>query len=621
MPAPPPLAPDPAARPRQPVPPGRSRGRRSAREQLGLAVLAVERAGRGALAHVRRSRLLRWRYRAPAADELLLAPPDLRAADTSFADELAAGGLGLAGAVARLDGRSPFAVTPPSPAWQRALDGFDWLRHLEAAGTEEARTIARDLVAQWLRTSRRRASAWTPDVTGRRILSWLSHAGLLLQGTEPRRYRAILRSLADQITYLATSWRNAPDGYPRLLALVALATADLAIAGHDRRLAQSERLLAAELERQLSPGGGQLGRNPELMLTLLLDLLPLRQCFAVRGVGPAPWLTQAVARLTTLLRHLRLGDGTLARFNGMGAGERDVLATVLAYDPGGAADPGPALHAGYARLERGSTVAIVDAGAVPALELAGAACAGCLSLELSSGPDLVLVNAGMPGPGAAASRALARATASHNTLCLDERSSSKLVRNARLESAIGGVPLSQPDNVACSLREEQGGAAVLEASHDGYVEALGLVHARTLVLAPDGTRLEGRDTLAAAKGVLRFAWDVPFAIHFHLHPDVDARPGEEAGSADLLLASGERWRLEAAGAVVSIEDSVHLAAPGGPLRASQIVLRGRCYGAAEVSWTLLRTRAGEPGARRLRAAARASLVDRLAETGAGYSNA
>src|SRR5438093_8628948 len=96
----------------------------SAREQIGLAVLAVERAGRGALARMRRSRLLRWRYRSPAADELLLAPPDLRGCDATFADEAAARSFGLAGFVANLKGRWPFAVEPPDPAWARALHGF-----------------------------------------------------------------------------------------------------------------------------------------------------------------------------------------------------------------------------------------------------------------------------------------------------------------------------------------------------------------------------------------------------------------------------------------------------------------------------------------------------------------
>src|SRR6476661_11136027 len=142
---------------------------RGARVQIGLAVLAVQRARRGALARMRRSRLMLWRYRSPAADELLLAPPDLRAHDASFADEVAAGSFGLAGAVVHLRGHSPFAVTPPSPAWERELHGFGWLRHLDGAD----RGTARKLTADWIKRSHRSTDvAWGPEIVGRRVLSW-----------------------------------------------------------------------------------------------------------------------------------------------------------------------------------------------------------------------------------------------------------------------------------------------------------------------------------------------------------------------------------------------------------------------------------------------------------------
>ena len=53
------LAPDLSAQ----TPAAADSGKRSAREQLGLAMLAMHRARRGALARIRRSRLMLWRYR------------------------------------------------------------------------------------------------------------------------------------------------------------------------------------------------------------------------------------------------------------------------------------------------------------------------------------------------------------------------------------------------------------------------------------------------------------------------------------------------------------------------------------------------------------------------------
>lgn len=568
------------------------------REQFGLTVLALERVRRRAVASFRRSRLLRWRYRAPQPHDLLISPTTLRIGDPSFANELALGSLGLAGAIAHCGGRSPFQIEPPTVAWARELHGFAWLRHLEAAGSQDAGAAARRLVSEWLRHGRRTKDfAWAPDVTGRRLISWLTHASMLLDGTGNRQHAAIMRSVADQRTYLGASWRNAADGYPRLIALIALVQADLGIAGHDRQLAQSENLLGAELDRQILSDGGHISRSPWVLVELLTDLLPLRRCFAACGVKPDVRITGGIRRMMAMLHSLRLGDGSLARFNGMGASSRGELMTVLDYADGNAqpdSATAAACPSGYVRLERGSSVIIVDAAPPPTLELAAHAHAGCLSFEMSSGRQLLFVNAGAPGASDAAHQAVARATASHNTLALQDQSSSKLIRDARLERLLGSPPLRHPDVVTCTVSEADGGGINLEASHDGYVDRFGLVHARSVVLEADGLKVTGHDALASPAGVMRFAWDIPFAIHFHLHPEVEARMATAIDAVDLILPGGECWSLAAMGAAISIEESRYLADPSGVRRSLQVALRGRSHGDSQVHWTITRVAAPAP---------------------------
>jgi len=577
-----------AAKEVRPPPPERAaRSMIAARERIGLAALAIERARRGTLARMRRSRLLRWRHRAPVADDLLLAPPDLRPQDPSFVDEIESDSFGLGGLTAQLRGTSPFAVPPPNQAWARELHGFGWLRHFGAAWSLENEAAARRLVAEWIRGKRRHADdAWAPEVVGRRIISWLSHAAIILDEAQRRPYAAIMLSLEDQATYLSASWRNAPDGYPRLLALIGLTQAGLCIAGHERRLQPSERHLAEELERQILSDGGHSSRNASVLVELLLDLLPLKQCFIARGRKPDKALLGAIERITPMLHRLRLGDGQLARFNGMGSTERDALAIVLAYDKGTSEPNALISPSGYVRLQRGTTVVLVDAGTPPTLELAGHACAGCLSFEVSAGSELLLVNGGTPAPAHERSNAAARGTASHNTLELNGQSSAKLVRSEGLQRGVGAAPIQHPDRVTCEVQEKDG-RIVLSASHDGYVDQFNLVHARTLTLDATGQRLEGMDTLSGARSDLRFAYDVPFAVHFHLHPRSGARLGTDGG-AEIILPSGESWRLSASGAALTIEGSTHFAEMIGPLQAQQVVLRAVCYGAAEVQWVLER---------------------------------
>jgi uncharacterized heparinase superfamily protein len=561
-------------------------------ERLRLATLAFEQMRRATSVQLQRSPLMRWRYRPPAIDELLIIPPDLRTPDPSFATEVAAGHIGLSGHVVAVKKRSPFLHPDPHQAWWRELQGFGWLRHLDASRTIVTERIARRLVLDWLAAGGlRQRGASVAAVVARRIISWTAHAGLLLDGADRKTYLAITQSLGQQLCYLSTAWRGAPAGYPRLLGLIACVQTYLAIAGREHRLQETQAHLVAELERQILPDGGHISRNPALLVEVLLDLLPLRQCYIARAIKPADAIIAAMRRIPPMLRYLRLGDGKLARFNGMGQTQPDALATILAFDEGDSAPLMAAPYSHYVRIARGATVLLVDVGAPPPLEHAGSAHAGCLSFEMSSGAQAVFVNAGAPALADAEWRAAARATARHNTLCLGETSSSRLIRSARLERQGAGHPIFHPNQVIASLNDDEQQCR-LEASHDGYSAPFCLVHTRGLELASDGLNIEGFDRLAAKTGTVRFAHDKPFSVHFHLHPKVEARRIWRENAAEIILTNGERWTLSASGARLTLEESTHFAIAPGPWKSVQIVLRGSCFGETEVGWSLKRVDAG-----------------------------
>lgn len=555
-------------------------------ERLELTALKLASARRRRLADLLSSPMLRWRYGTTFAGELLFVPQDLRTADPSFASEVEFGHFGLSGAVAFIGSRSPFEIEPPSVAWGAELAGFGWLRHLRAAGHARAKALALGLVLSWIgRQPPKHSLAWHPDVLGRRLMSWLANASLLLEDVEEASYDRITDSLGEQLIALSATWRCAADGYPRLLALIALTMADLCIAGHDRNLESAERRLAEELDRQVLPDGGHRSRNPAVLVELLLDLLPLRQCFVARGRKVPSAVDAAIARIHPMLRYLRLGDGSLSRFNGVAGHTNDALATVFAYEeaPGRNLATAPQSH--YVRLERGPSVVIVDAGPPPPLALAGCAHAGCLSFEMSAGACAMFVNGGAPGPANQDWSATARSTASHNTLAVDGKSSSRLVQHPDLERLIGAPPIRMPDGVV-AVTSEKAGALEIDAHHNGYLRRYRLLHRRRLSLSLDGSRLDGLDRLGPTRGHLRLARDVPFAIHFHLHTDVDCHVAADGGAIRLALADGSHWLLSAEGATATIEESIRFADIAGPIQALQITLRAACPGESEIAWSV-----------------------------------
>lgn len=535
-----------------------------------------------------RSRLLRWRFGAPLAETFVLVPQELRTCDPSFVSELQAGLLGLAGYTVETQGQSPFDIEAPSDCWLRELHGFGWLRHLSACGTAEAQGLAVQLVSDWLqRHAGHGGLPWAPAVAGRRLVSWITHAGLLLEGTSPAVYDRITHSMGDHIVHLAATWRSAPAGEDQLLALIALLAADLCFDGREKSLAQSGETLSRALARQIHDDGGHVSRDPQVLVNLLLDLMPLRHCFMTRGLGMPEGLETAVARMMPMVRFMRLGDGGLARFNGVGPSSLESVTTVLAYDPRPEVDLSAAPASGYAKLVRGRMAVLIDIGEPPPLQMAIRAHAGCLSFELSIGSALVFANCGAPGPAHMEHLARARATASHNTLCLGERSSSRLVRQTLLERATGGVPISGPARVIHEIGDVDGGV-VINASHDGYVADFGLLHRRRMTIDAAGTRLEGVDRLEAPSGHLRLTRDLPFSIHFHLPGAIEIERITAGSSLILALPDGERWSFAVDGAVLSIEQSAMLAELGGPVASLQIVLRGATFGETEVRWQMSR---------------------------------
>lgn len=560
------------------------------RARLAALVLAWRIRGFGHAARGPLRGLATRRNRVP--ERLIIAPQDIRTADPTVAADIYSGYFVFDGKAMNTRGLSPFDVDPPNEAWAASLAGFGWLRHLRAADTALARVNARALVGDWIanggRSTVRRAApspGWRPDVVARRMLSWLSQSPLILDGADRVFYRRFTRSLARQADTLLAAVDRGLGGGARLTALVALCEVALCADGLTRLQRKASRLLGDELGRQILPDGGHVSRDPQALLDLLLDLLPLRQAYVARGVPPPPPLLNAIDRIIPMLRGFRHGDGALALFNGMGTTRPDVLATVLAYDDARGATLTNARYSGYQRLDAGDASLIVDAGAPPPIAFAGRAHAGTLAFEFSHGPQRLVVNCGAASEAQPAARDASRATAAHSTLVLGDRSSGRFAQRGPLRGLLYAGPLAVRVD-----RAEGPDGAMLDLSHDGYLRRTGAIHARRLWLSPDGTRLAGDDRLVPAEG--RRISAQPFAIRFHLHPSVRTVPARYGAAVLIACPDGERWLFQAGGLPVAIEESIFFATAEGPRRMEQIVVRGDAPELSVVAWTLEREMAG-----------------------------
>ena len=198
--------------------------------------------------------------------------------------------------------------------------------------------------------------------------------------------------------------------------------------------------------------------------------------------------------------------------------------------------------------------------------------AGTLSFEMSYERERIIVNCGAyRGPKSSWSR-VARASAAHSVLVVADTNSVEI----RADGALGRAPAS-----ITRERAEHEGQQWILATHDGYRQRFGLTYARQLFLAADGEDLRGEERLTGRPGAT-------FAVRFHLHPSVQASLAPNGDAAVLRLPSGMFWRLRAAGAEMTLGESVYLGS-GEARKTQQVVLSGTvgAEGAA-VRWALRR---------------------------------
>ena len=229
-------------------------------------------------------------------------------------------------------------------------------------------------------------------------------------------------------------------------------------------------------------------------------------------------------------------------------------------------------HSGYARLERGAAVILVDVGRPPAPGLNSHAASAPLAFEFSDGhaPD---------------HRQLRRAGLCRHRLgrrLPDDGGGQHGGDRRRVErpdffrpAGRGDVRHADPYRAA-RFRAEVGlspEGSFLEACHDGYATAFG-------VAMRGGCSWRRMAAIFAARTGLSPKGRAPISIFVLClaippSPGVKAIASKDGASIMLQLPNKAGWTFTVRGGVLRLEDSVYLPGRVQPRRSQQIVVRGR----------------------------------------------
>jgi uncharacterized heparinase superfamily protein len=515
----------------------------------------------------------------PTPKELNFSPSDPWPSQSGRAEAFFHGSYVFAGQAIRSPNRPPWMPVDASESWLATFHSFEWLRDLRAHGGESAQRLARALTIDWMENCGQwKPVVWRPDVLGQRLAALLTHAPFLAVDSTNGFAKTFYESLAKQTRHLARVVDQDVKGSRQIVAIRGLIYAALCLSSASRNLGPALKMLDRELNSQILPDGGHIGRSPRHQCRVLGDLGDIREILSGAGEPIPQRLMQSLDQMGPMLRGFRHGDGGLACFNGSAEGDRSLIDAALKISRADGQALSNAPHTGFQRVAAGKVLAIMDTGASSKLD--GPVYAGTLSFEMSVGRERLVVNCGpYRGDDTDWCEALRR-TAAHSTVTIDDSNSSGTTSSAVDSSAL---PTS-------AVRKEQSGAIWVDGFHDGYVDRFGLRHERRIYLDADGQGLRGEDRIVPINRASPKDWRPrPIMARFHLHPTVRASLVKSNQAVLLRLPSGLGWQFHAQGGALGLHDSVYFGAGGLRRRTEQVVLSSTMSGDVRVlKWAFRR---------------------------------
>ncbi len=478
-----------------------------------------------------------------------------------------------------------FAEAGVSGALAEQLQGFSWLRDLGAAASrEQGARLAEAVVGRWLLAHGAKVDeAWAPHLWGERILFWTAYAPYILSSSDAGYRSALLNTLARGARHLDSNADKAAAGLDRVTAWCGVVAAGLLVQGGVPRVARGEAGLARALASAQFDDGGLVSRSPYEQVQLVDRFGLLRACYLAAKQAIPDGIEAAAQASLAALHGVTMGDGALSSWQCCGPGEPSRL-TALIDGCGLRARPlRQARGWGYQRMSALGTILVLDAAPPPPQKIAERGSASTLAFELSDGGQRLIVNCGGPGslPTDLPDELVQglRTTAAHSTLVLSDTNSTNILADGSLGKGVEDVTID---------RSEDNDASRLEASHDGYVRAFGLVHKRSLMLGNDGKELRGADQLIA-KGRRKIRESAPYAARFHLAPGVEATITADGMGAILRSKGAPPWNFRCRGGNLATEESLWVDGRGRPHRTTQLVIVGEVSAlGGEIGWTFRR---------------------------------
>ena len=201
---------------------------------------------------------------------------------------------------------------------------------------------------------------------------------------------------------------------------------------------------------------------------------------------------------------------------------------------------------GYILLKNKKICLAMDCGSTPNSKYTSDYQAGALSFEIITNGKKLISNCGYYKKNNSKLNELSKSTAAHNTLIIDDNSSSKFSKTNNFLSIKTGLKIINKNSIF------EKNYWKINASHDGYLKKYNSIHEREIEYYPEQMIFIGLDKIIKKKTNHNYKFD----IRFHVEPQVKLMKTQDNKSI-LIELEDQGWKFTCDNYDINIDNGLY----------------------------------------------------------------
>jgi uncharacterized heparinase superfamily protein len=425
----------------------------------------------------------------------------------------------------------------------KKLHSFFWLFSLDLKSSKE---ITQSIILNWIDSNQNYNSKnWELDTLSKRIISWISNSRLSYEDSDDKYKNSFNTNIKKQVNHLINEINRSSWVDDKMIGCAAITLTGLSYKD-EKYLNFGLNLLKKIINFSFDQDGFPKSRNIKQLTFYLKYFILIREWLKESQNEIPEYLNEIIFLLGQSYNFIWQKINQSLLFNGNNFNDNSDFDKYLKFHNYKFKNEKNE-YGGYAVLKNKNIILSVDIGSSPDKKFSQDYQSGALSFEIYFKNTKLISNAGYFQNYKHQLNSISKSTATHSTLCIDNRSSCKFKKESD-----GLVKIEKGIKILKKNIISEKDYWCVSGSHDGYLKNYGIIHERKIEFFTDLNKFSGIDKLLKKKNFK----SLNFEIRFHFEPGTKITKTQE-GKSILIEIDNSGWKFTCNNHLIDVETGLY----------------------------------------------------------------